>query len=78
MINQLTGGSGWYGKMRKVNVVNGYGKFTGPNTIEVDGEEGKTVVTFDNAIVAVGSRQSNCHSFRMKTHVFGIQPMRWN
>ncbi len=33
--------SGWYGKMRKVNVVNGYRKFTGPNTIEVEGEEGK-------------------------------------
>lgn len=78
VINQLTGGLAGMAKMRKVNVVNGYGKFTGPNTIEVDGEEGKTVVTFDNAIVAAISVQSNCHSFRMKTHVFGIQPMRWN
>ena len=56
VINQLTGGLAGMAKMRKVNVVNGYGKFTGPNTIEVDGEEGKTVVTFDNAIVAAGSR----------------------
>ncbi|MDF4725454.1 FAD-dependent oxidoreductase, partial [Vibrio parahaemolyticus] len=31
-------------------------KFTGPNTLEVDGEEGKTLVNFDNAIVAAGSR----------------------
>lgn len=56
VINQLTGGLAGMAKMRKVNVVNGYGKFTGPNTIEVEGEEGKTVVTFDNAIVAAGSR----------------------
>ncbi|WPC73672.1 dihydrolipoyl dehydrogenase [Vibrio porteresiae] len=56
VINQLTGGLGGMAKMRKVNVVNGFGKFTGPNTIEVEGEEGKTVVTFDNAIVAAGSR----------------------
>ena len=56
VINQLTGGLGGMAKMRKVNVVNGFGKFTGPNTIEVEGEDGKTVVNFDNAIVAAGSR----------------------
>lgn len=41
VINQLTGGLAGMAKMRKVNVVNGYGKFTGPNTIEVEGEEAK-------------------------------------
>ncbi|GLO61823.1 dihydrolipoyl dehydrogenase [Vibrio sp. MACH09] len=56
VINQLTGGLGGMAKMRKVTVVNGFGKFTGPNSIEVDGEEGKTTVNFDNAIVAAGSR----------------------
>ncbi|MEH0666882.1 dihydrolipoyl dehydrogenase [Vibrio scophthalmi] len=56
VINQLTGGLGGMAKMRKVNVVNGFGKFTGPNSIEVEGEDGKTVVNFDNAIVAAGSR----------------------
>ncbi|UXI02801.1 dihydrolipoyl dehydrogenase [Photobacterium sp. TY1-4] len=55
VINQLTGGLGGMAKMRKVNVVNGYGKFTGPNTIVVEGEE-TTTITFDNAIVAAGSR----------------------
>ncbi|UTV28099.1 dihydrolipoyl dehydrogenase [Photobacterium atrarenae] len=55
VINQLTGGLGGMAKMRKVNVVNGYGKFTGPNTIVVEGEE-NTTITFDNAIVAAGSR----------------------
>ncbi|MDV5170867.1 dihydrolipoyl dehydrogenase [Photobacterium rosenbergii] len=56
VITQLTGGLGGMAKMRKVNVVNGYGKFTGPNTIVVEGEDGPTTITFDNAIVAAGSR----------------------
>ncbi|MDG3088973.1 dihydrolipoyl dehydrogenase [Vibrio hannami] len=56
VITQLTGGLGGMAKMRKVTVVNGYGKFTGPNTIDVEGEDGTTTVSFDNAIVAAGSR----------------------
>ncbi|MGY4026663.1 dihydrolipoyl dehydrogenase [Aeromonas rivuli] len=56
VINQLTGGLAGMAKMRKVQVVNGFGKFTGPNTLEVTGDDGKTVVTFDNAIIAAGSR----------------------
>ncbi|MBE8168843.1 MAG: FAD-dependent oxidoreductase, partial [Shewanella sp.] len=56
VIAQLTGGLGGMSKMRKVDVVNGFGKFTGPNTIEVEGEDGTTIVNFDNAIIAAGSR----------------------
>ncbi|CZF83573.1 dihydrolipoamide dehydrogenase [Grimontia sp. AD028] len=56
VVNQLTGGLGGMAKMRKVNVVNGYGKFTGPNTIVVEGADGATTVNFDNAIIAAGSR----------------------
>ncbi len=41
-------------KGRKVKVVNGLGKFTGANTLEVEGENGKTVINFDNAIIAAG------------------------
>ncbi|AWX13309.1 dihydrolipoyl dehydrogenase [Mergibacter septicus] len=56
VINQLTGGLAGMAKMRKVQVVNGYGKFAGPNSIVVESEEGETKVTFDNAIIAAGSR----------------------
>ena len=56
VITQLTGGLGGMAKMRKVNVVNGYGKFTGPNSIVVEGADGPTTVNFDNAIIAAGSR----------------------
>ncbi|SUG79588.1 dihydrolipoamide dehydrogenase [Salmonella enterica subsp. enterica] len=42
MITQLTGGLAGMAKGRKVKVVNGLGKFTGANTLEVEGENGKT------------------------------------
>ncbi|KZN46355.1 dihydrolipoyl dehydrogenase [Pseudoalteromonas luteoviolacea] len=56
VIGQLTGGLAGMSKMRKVNVVNGYGKFTGSNTIAVEGADGTKTVTFDNAIIAAGSQ----------------------
>lgn len=56
VINQLTGGLGNMAKMRKVKVVRGYGKFTSPNSIAVEGADGVTTINFDNAIIAAGSR----------------------
>lgn len=56
VVSQLTGGLQGMAKMRKVTVVNGFGKFTGANTIEVQGADEKTTITFDNAIIAAGSR----------------------
>ncbi|WP_095497820.1 dihydrolipoyl dehydrogenase [Paraferrimonas haliotis] len=56
VIGQLTGGLAGMAKQRKVQVVNGYGKFTGPNSIAVEGDGENTIVEFDNAIIAAGSR----------------------
>ncbi|EWH08660.1 dihydrolipoamide dehydrogenase [Catenovulum agarivorans DS-2] len=57
VIGQLSGGVAGMAKMRKVKVVNGYGKFTSPNSIAVEAEDGSvTTVNFDNAIIAAGSR----------------------
>ncbi|KMW73766.1 dihydrolipoamide dehydrogenase [Photorhabdus luminescens subsp. luminescens] len=56
VINQLTGGLAGMAKGRKVKVVNGVGKFTGANTLVVEGEGGATTINFDNAIIAAGSR----------------------
>ncbi|KDF00508.1 dihydrolipoyl dehydrogenase [Mycolicibacterium aromaticivorans JS19b1 = JCM 16368] len=43
-------------KKNKITEIHGYGKFTGPNSIEVDLNEGGTeTVEFDNAIIATGS-----------------------
>ncbi len=56
VIGKLTGGLKQMAKQRKVNVVNGYGKFTSANTIEVEAADGsKTTVGFKNCIIAAGS-----------------------
>ncbi|HEK0317874.1 TPA: dihydrolipoyl dehydrogenase [Proteus mirabilis] len=56
VISQLTGGLAGMAKGRKVNVVNGEARFTGSHTLSVEGSEGTTTITFENAIVAAGSR----------------------
>ncbi|OSQ50962.1 dihydrolipoyl dehydrogenase [Marivita geojedonensis] len=55
VIGQLTGGLGGLAKGRKVTTVQGYGKFTGPNMIEVEHEGKTTTVSFDQCIIAAGS-----------------------
>jgi len=55
VITQLTGGLANLAKQRKVKIVNGYGKFTSPDTIAVDNNGTMTNITFDNAIIAAGS-----------------------
>ncbi|MEI5639420.1 MULTISPECIES: dihydrolipoyl dehydrogenase [unclassified Pseudoalteromonas] len=59
VIGQLTGGLSGMAKMRKVNVVTGYGKFSGSNTIAVETKDGEKTVTFENAIIAAGSQPVN-------------------
>ncbi len=56
VVSQLTNGLAGMSKQRKVQVVNGYGKFTSPNTLVVESEEGNTTIYFENAIIAAGSR----------------------
>ncbi|SQD79760.1 dihydrolipoyl dehydrogenase [Moritella yayanosii] len=57
VVGQLTGGLGGMAKMRNVKVVEGLAQFTGANTIEATDRDGNvTTVTFDNAIIAAGSR----------------------
>ena len=55
VVNQLTGGLGGLAKTRKVTTVQGYGTFTGPNMIAVEGDDGTTNVSFDQCIIAAGS-----------------------
>jgi dihydrolipoamide dehydrogenase len=51
VVDKLTGGLGVLAKQRKVEVVTGVAKFTGPNSVAVDARE----ITFDNCIIAAGS-----------------------
>ena len=56
IINQLTGGLAGLAKQRKVEIVNGYGKFTSPKTISVEDKDGNSkTISFDNVIIAAGS-----------------------
>src|SRR5690606_29631740 len=54
VIGKLTGGLAAMAKMRKVTVLQGVGKFVGPNHASIEGKENKTVA-FRNAIIAAGS-----------------------
>ncbi|MGJ8625872.1 MAG: dihydrolipoyl dehydrogenase [Sulfitobacter sp.] len=55
VVGQLTGGLTGLAKARKVTTVRGTGTFTGPNMIEVTGDEGTKTVSFDQCIIAAGS-----------------------
>lgn len=55
VVGQLTGGLTGLAKGRKVTTLRGTGKFTGPNMIEVAGEDGTKTVSFDQCIIAAGS-----------------------
>lgn len=59
VVKKLTGGLATMAKQRKVNVVNGYGKFVGAHHVEVENSSsagsGKQVIRFEKCIIAAGS-----------------------
>ncbi len=55
VVERLTRGLAGLAKQRKVQVVNGVGKFVSPRMIEVQTNEGNKKVSFDSAIIAAGS-----------------------
>ncbi len=64
VISKLTGGLGAMAKMRKVEVVRGFGFFEGPHSLKVEETQGSAQektgktrsLTFKSAIIAVGSQ----------------------
>ena len=54
VVKKLTGGLSMMAKARKVQIVQGVGKFVSASEIEVTGTS-KTTVKFDNAVIACGS-----------------------
>ncbi|MDJ0739556.1 MAG: dihydrolipoyl dehydrogenase [Gammaproteobacteria bacterium] len=56
VVGRLTGGLAGLAKQRKVEVVNGIGRFLDAHHVEiVDDAGGRKVVKFDNAVIAAGS-----------------------
>jgi dihydrolipoamide dehydrogenase len=63
VIGKLTGGLGGLAKQRKVQVVQGVGKFSSANSIVVSTKDGNKTITFDNCIVAAGSSVARIPGF---------------
>ena len=63
MIGKLTKGLGGMAKGRKVSVIEGVGRFTSPNMIEVTGKEGVRRVSFGHCIIAAGSQVTRIPGF---------------
>ena len=55
VVGKLTQGLNGLAKQRKVEIVRGEARFLSPHRIEVAGPDGRTVVGFDQCIVAAGS-----------------------
>ena len=56
VVSKLTGGLQGLAKQRKVTVVHGVGEFAGPNALKVATDDGEKTISFDNCIIAAGSR----------------------
>jgi dihydrolipoamide dehydrogenase len=63
VVQKLTGGTGQLAKARKINYVQGKGKFADAKTLVVETEKGEEKITFDKAIVATGSRPTKIPAF---------------
>jgi dihydrolipoyl dehydrogenase len=56
IVNKLTGGLKALAKQRKVTIVRGEANFASANSMQVETTEGTQTISFDNAIIAAGSR----------------------
>ena len=65
VVKKLTGGLGMLAKRRKVTVIHGTARFDSDHRLVVDTPDGVTTVSFDNAIIAAGSRPTQIPSFPM-------------
>jgi dihydrolipoamide dehydrogenase len=63
VVGKLTKGLAQLAKARKVTVVQGTGTFASPHTLEVQGKEGRKVVSFDHCIIAAGSQSARIPGF---------------
>ena len=56
VVNKLTGGLKALAKQRKVEIVQGEGQFSSANSLLVKTADGEKTISFDNCIIAAGSR----------------------
>ena len=58
IINKLTSGLKGMATKRKIEVIEGCGSFSSPNSIEINNDGNIKTITFDSAIIAAGSQAS--------------------
>ena len=63
VINQLTGGLAGLAKQRKVQIVEGCGKFVSDHVISVETKDGVKTIGFNHAIIAAGSSVTRIPGF---------------
>ena len=63
VVGKLTKGLSSLAKARKVTVVRGTAQFASPHALEVQGPEGRKVVSFDHCIIAAGSQPAKIPGF---------------
>ena len=56
VIKKLTSGLAALARQRKVQVIQGLGRFSSPHTLTVESAEGRKTIAFEHAVIAVGSR----------------------
>jgi dihydrolipoamide dehydrogenase len=56
IVKRLTGGLSGLARQRKVRVVEGVGRFVSANAVAVESAGGRTLVSFNQAIIAAGSK----------------------
>lgn len=68
IVSKLTSGLGQISKLRKIEYIKGYAKFINSGAVEVtDEKNSKTIIEFDNAIIAAGSHPTVIPSFDIKS-----------
>ena len=63
IISRLTGGLGGLAKARQVQIIQGVGAFTSPETLEVETQDGMQTIKFKHAIIAAGSSSVHIPGF---------------
>ncbi len=63
IVGRLTKGLAGLAKQRKVQVVQGVGRFGSSHLLEVETAQGKKTISFDNAIIAAGSEPARVPGF---------------
>ena len=63
VVGKLTGGLAMLAKQRKVQVVQGVGKFLSPHHLSVESKDGGKVLRFEQCIIAAGSQAAKIPGF---------------